>query len=107
MCQIWYAVKRCSLHALPVTELALHLPDIGAFPSGAHAAACRKIPAACGDRRSFSSSEESFFDNSLSLHICGLQFLLSFLLHLSVRLKSQPTRTRRMDPLEPFQFDEG
>ena len=48
MCQIWYAVKRCSLHALPVTELALHLPDIDAFSSGAHAAACRKILAACG-----------------------------------------------------------
>ena len=53
MCQNWYAVKRCSLHALPVTELALHLPDIDAFPSGAHAAACRKISAACGNAAVF------------------------------------------------------
>jgi len=37
--------------------------------------------------RSLSSNEESFFEKSLSLHICGLQFLLSFLLPERSELK--------------------
>jgi hypothetical protein len=34
----------------------------------------------CGVAAASSSNEETLFEKSLSLHICGLQFLLSFLL---------------------------
>ena len=75
-CQVRYSIV--PPHALPVTELAVHLPNCGAFYTAAGAAAWRKISADRGDAAVVPLTGKSFFENSLSLHICGLQFFLCF-----------------------------
>jgi hypothetical protein len=57
------------------------------------------IPPAAATPQPLLSIEETFFEKSLSLHICGLHLLLSFLLPERSELTNQLTHTGAWTPL--------